>query len=186
MFRLKNVHMLGNEHGQLAENTIYAELYDEEDKIVISATLSFILGAIKDRGYKVEGITVKKGVSFFDGKSSMVIMDMFPQTREYLETFDTVPPLPGLPVAAHETPRDLRMKTLDGRLPVDTSKMTWVTNIDSEDHFEWQLRGFFIGEPSSSEVYTVEEMKKMNMVGVYKSDQPILSQVEVLQHLGSN
>lgn len=55
--KLKNIHLSGNEHGQLRANTIYAELWDEEG-MCISATLEYILVAIRDRKFQVDGVNV--------------------------------------------------------------------------------------------------------------------------------
>lgn len=60
MYKLKNIKMLGNEHGQLSPNCIYANLVDQEGYIVISATLEHVLCAIRDRDLKVENVQVKK------------------------------------------------------------------------------------------------------------------------------
>lgn len=57
--RLRNIHMAGNEHGQLAKDTIYAALVDDEGNVVISATLQYILVAIRERGYQVQGVTIE-------------------------------------------------------------------------------------------------------------------------------
>lgn len=50
--------MKGNEHGQLAKDVIYAELRDENDELVISATLQHVLAAIRDRQLETDGVTV--------------------------------------------------------------------------------------------------------------------------------
>jgi hypothetical protein len=56
--KLKNIHLAGNEHRQLAADVIYAELHDDTG-LVISATLDYILAAIRDRKYQVDNVTVK-------------------------------------------------------------------------------------------------------------------------------
>lgn len=56
--RLADIQLAGNEHGELRRNTMYACLYDDDGHLVISATLDYILVAIRERGYNVEGVTV--------------------------------------------------------------------------------------------------------------------------------
>jgi len=58
IYRLKDIEMHGNEHGQLRKDTIYATLVDAKGVIVISATLEYILAAIRDHNYSVEGVTI--------------------------------------------------------------------------------------------------------------------------------
>jgi len=81
LYKLTNVRMLGNEHGGLAPDTIYAELREEDGTIVIGATLPYILKAIRDRHYQVDGVTVSSTV-MFDGKTSVISLDKYP-THEY-------------------------------------------------------------------------------------------------------
>ena len=57
-YKLQNVRMCGNEHGQLRKNLLYAELVDSNGDVSIMATLDYILAAIRDRGLIVEGVTV--------------------------------------------------------------------------------------------------------------------------------
>ena len=76
MYKLTNVRMLGNEHGGLAPDTIYAELFDEEGKIVIGATLPYILRAIRDRSYQVDGVTVTY-TEMHDGRTSVISLDKY-------------------------------------------------------------------------------------------------------------
>ena len=38
------------------ENIIYASLFDDDGNRVISATLDYVLKAIRERDYKVEGV----------------------------------------------------------------------------------------------------------------------------------
>lgn len=57
-YRLKDVCMRGNEHGQLASNVIYAKLVDDNGLLVISATLDYILIKIREIGLEVEGVTL--------------------------------------------------------------------------------------------------------------------------------
>lgn len=58
IYKLKNIRLEGNEHGQLRENVIYAELTDENDNVVISATLEHILCAIRDRRLPTREVSV--------------------------------------------------------------------------------------------------------------------------------
>jgi len=60
MYKLRNVRMLGNEHGQLRANTIYAELIDQDSRLVVSNTLDHVLGVIRDNSIDVEGVTVAR------------------------------------------------------------------------------------------------------------------------------
>lgn len=83
MYKLTNVHMLGNEHGGLAPDTLYAELREEDGTIVIGATLSYILRAIRDRHYQVDGVTVS-AKKMFDGLTSVITLDKYPK-HEYGE-----------------------------------------------------------------------------------------------------
>lgn len=63
IYKLSNVHMSGNEHGQLKADVIYANLVRIEDEgIEISATLEHILQAIRDRDLAVYGVSVTKKV----------------------------------------------------------------------------------------------------------------------------
>lgn len=57
-YRLANIHMEGNEHGQLRKDTIYAELRHSDGSLVVSATLKYILAKIRDRKLTVHGISV--------------------------------------------------------------------------------------------------------------------------------
>ena len=70
--------MLGNEHGGLAPDTIYAELREEDGTIVIGATLPYILRAIRDRRYQVEGVTVNHEM-MYDGRTSVITLDKYPK-----------------------------------------------------------------------------------------------------------
>ena len=57
--KLTNIRLAGNEHGLLQQGLLYADLVDDEGIRVISATLDYILEAIRDREYKVDGVSVK-------------------------------------------------------------------------------------------------------------------------------
>ena len=59
LYKLENIHMKGNEHGQLRANTVYAELRDENGGLVISATLEYILCSIRDKKLNTEGVSVE-------------------------------------------------------------------------------------------------------------------------------
>ncbi len=61
-YKIINIRMKGNEHGQLRANTIYAELIACDNKLEISATLEYILDEIRRRDLPVEGITIKKNL----------------------------------------------------------------------------------------------------------------------------
>lgn len=56
--KLTKIQLAGNEHGRLKANVIYAELQDDNGHTLISATLEYILVAIRERGFNVEGVTV--------------------------------------------------------------------------------------------------------------------------------
>lgn len=58
--QLVNIEMQGNEHGNLHSNTIYAQLLDDDGSLLISATLEYILAAIRDRNLTVNGVTVSR------------------------------------------------------------------------------------------------------------------------------
>jgi hypothetical protein len=62
IYYLRKIKLCGNEHGQLRPNTIYAELIDSDDRLIISATLEYILKAIRDRNLSVYGISVIRDV----------------------------------------------------------------------------------------------------------------------------
>lgn len=57
--KIANIHMSGNEHGQLVADTIYAELVDDAGEVVIKATLQYILSTIRIHEYKVDGVSVE-------------------------------------------------------------------------------------------------------------------------------
>ena len=58
--RLINIKLSGNERTGLRKDTIYATLEDNDGSILISATLEYVLAAIRDRNLEVEGVTVNK------------------------------------------------------------------------------------------------------------------------------
>lgn len=58
-YKLRNIRLEGNEHGKLKKDTIYAELVDENDQLIISATLDHILCSIRNRGLNVRGVSVE-------------------------------------------------------------------------------------------------------------------------------
>ena len=66
MYYICNIHLEGNEHGQLRRDTIYAELREEDGGLAISATLEHILAAIRDRGLDTEGVAVE----FYDKRGA--------------------------------------------------------------------------------------------------------------------
>ena len=58
-YRITDIQLCGNEHGQLRAETIYAKLIETKTgELVISATLEYILMAIRDRGLNTENVTV--------------------------------------------------------------------------------------------------------------------------------
>lgn len=59
MYKITNIAMSGNEHGQLRADTIYAKLVDYQGEMVISATLEYILSEIRNREYEVDGVNVE-------------------------------------------------------------------------------------------------------------------------------
>jgi len=56
--KLTKIQLAGNEHRELKADVIYAELQDDNGHTLISATLEYILVAIRERRYNVEGVTV--------------------------------------------------------------------------------------------------------------------------------
>jgi len=58
IYKLTNIHMEGNEHGQLRKDIIYAELRSPDGSLAISATLEYILAKIRDRNLTVAGVSV--------------------------------------------------------------------------------------------------------------------------------
>jgi hypothetical protein len=79
--KLKNICLSGNEHGQLKPDVIYADLYNDVGELVISSTLDYILAAIRERKYQVEGVSVKWFKSKRPGskgvKCSEVSLDLY-------------------------------------------------------------------------------------------------------------
>ena len=58
-YRIARLRMCGNEGNGLRPDCIYCALVEiESGHEVISATLDYVLAAIRDRGYVVEGVTV--------------------------------------------------------------------------------------------------------------------------------
>ena len=58
-FRIARLRMSGNEGTGLKPDCIYCSLVEiKSGREVISATLDYVLAAIRDRGYVVEGVTV--------------------------------------------------------------------------------------------------------------------------------
>lgn len=55
-----------------------------------------------------------------------------------------------------------------------TGNFRWVSNLHKEcvydDANRYWLKDKFVGEPSPSNVYTVEQMEEMGMVGIYVSE----------------
>jgi len=76
IYRLQKIKMSGNEHGQLRANIIYAELVHRDGTLAISATLEYILTAIRDRGLGVEGVTCQTNVQR-GTKCSEVLLDNY-------------------------------------------------------------------------------------------------------------
>lgn len=58
-FKIVDIVMKGNEHGELRPNTIYAKLVDSKGNLHISATLEYILTVIRDRNLKVKNVVVE-------------------------------------------------------------------------------------------------------------------------------
>lgn len=57
-FKIVDIVMKGNEHGELRPNTIYAKLVNSKGELYISATLEYILTTIRDKNLKVENAEV--------------------------------------------------------------------------------------------------------------------------------
>ena len=75
-YYLRNIHLSGNEHGQLKRDVIYASLYDDEGNIIISATLKYILCQIRDLDLNVYGVTAERRL--IRGKEcSFVSLDLY-------------------------------------------------------------------------------------------------------------
>ena len=55
--------MQGNEHGALKRDVIYAQLVDGNGKLVISATLKFIMQSIRDGNIETENTNTKSVMS---------------------------------------------------------------------------------------------------------------------------
>lgn len=58
-FKIVDIVMKGNEHGELRPNTIYAKLVDSKGVLYISGTLEHILAAIRDKNLKVKNVVVE-------------------------------------------------------------------------------------------------------------------------------
>lgn len=75
-YRLTNIHLWGNEHGQLRRDTAYAELrLCADGGLEMSATLEEVLAAIRDRKLDVEGVTVEEKPTFRGPISVVSIRD---------------------------------------------------------------------------------------------------------------
>lgn len=81
MMRFRNIYLAGNEQGRLTPNVIYAELVDEDGRVVIMATLEFILIAIRERNYQVEGVTVEWKEQR-DARCSYVKLDRYSEAQQ--------------------------------------------------------------------------------------------------------
>ena len=57
-------------------------------------------------------------------------------------------------------PKDENARMYVARMPHETQGEAW------RNHIQW-LKGKIIGEPHATEAYTVEQLKEMNLVGVY-------------------
>ena len=79
-YMITDIHLAGNEYGQLRRDTLYARLERiETGETVVQATLEYILGAIRNRGYNTLGVTVsyEEGKKRFKGiKFSRVSFDI--------------------------------------------------------------------------------------------------------------
>lgn len=62
IYKIKNIHMYGNEHGKLAQDIIYADLVDWNGHVMVSATLDHILKRIRDEFIPVDGVSVTMNV----------------------------------------------------------------------------------------------------------------------------
>ena len=58
-------------------------------------------------------------------------------------------------------PKDKHAKMYVARSTYETTDVAWA------HHIEW-LKDKIIGEPQATEAYTVEQLKEMGMVGVYR------------------
>lgn len=80
-YRIQNIILRGNEHGKLRSDTIYAELVNESGETEISATLEYILAAIRDRNLEVEGVTVNWR-EYRGANNSEVSLDLYADSEE--------------------------------------------------------------------------------------------------------
>jgi len=76
IYHLQKIRMCGNEHRQLRANTIYAELVHADGTIAITATLEYVLAAIRNRNLAVEGVTIQSSVQR-GVKCSEVLLDNY-------------------------------------------------------------------------------------------------------------
>ncbi len=79
-YRIQNIVLKGNEHGQLTANVLCAQLVNENEEIEINAELDYILAAIRDRNLEVEGVTVNWR-EYRGAKNSEVSLDFYKERR---------------------------------------------------------------------------------------------------------
>lgn len=68
---ISNIRLVGNEDGELGEDTLYAELCHSGGTVAVYGTLVYILAAIRDRKYPTENVTVK-----WTGQHSTVSLEL--------------------------------------------------------------------------------------------------------------
>ncbi len=96
-YRIQNIVLKGNEHDQLKPDVIYAQLANENGEVEISATLDYILAAIRDRNLETEGVTVKQK-EYRGAKNSEVSLDFYNESS--VLNFSVMPAKDCLEIAA--------------------------------------------------------------------------------------
>ena len=72
--RLTNIRLEGNEERRgLRRDVVYAELLNDDGSIVIAATLEYVLAAIRDRRYRVDGVVAEN----YDKGNSRVVLSRY-------------------------------------------------------------------------------------------------------------
>ena len=75
-------------------------------------------------------------------------------------------------------PKDKNAKMYVAQMHNETQEEAW------KHHTEW-LKGKHIGRPHASEVYTVEQLEEMGMVGVYDNNEIMLSGKDAKEFLAA-
>lgn len=96
-YHIQNIVLKGNEHGKLKPDVIYAELVNENGETEMSATLDYILAAIRDRNLEVEGVTVNWR-EYRGAKNSEISLDFYNESS--VLNFSVTPAKDCLEIAA--------------------------------------------------------------------------------------